>query len=82
VKERLEIKIKDSYDSNYKLVSSVKVMSGKQTVHEWKTDDCRATIHQGIDATDSDAFEKLKVKRKVEDIMKIFEPEKITIQPK
>ena len=80
--ESLVININNTYDNQYKLVSSVKVMSGNQMVSEWKTDDYRATIHQGIDSTDSDAFEKLKVKRKVEDIMKIFEPEKITIQPK
>ena len=82
VKERLELKIEDSYNNQYKLVSSVKVMSGNQMVSEWKTDDYKATIHQGIDATDSDAFEKLKMKRKVEDVMKIFEPITVTIQPK
>ena len=82
VKQSLEVKIEDSYDNHSKLVSSVKIVEGKALVSEWKTNDYRATIHQGIEASDKDVFEQIKLKRMIDKTLELFEVEEIIIEPK
>jgi hypothetical protein len=82
MKERLEIDIEYAY-KDVELISRAKVMKGKALVSEWHLKDYKSLIHNAIDSASQDeVFEALKIKRKTDEVMKLFEPKKITIQSK
>ena len=80
--ERLEISINNAYDDNYELTSTVQIIDGDTKTHEWKTNDVRELLHQGIDAAEPDVFESVKMKRALDKAAKLFEPTKISVVPK
>jgi hypothetical protein len=76
MKERLEIDIEYAY-KGVELVSKAKIMKGNALVSEWHLKDYNSLIHNAIDsASQSNTFEALKVKRKTNEVMNLFEPKK------
>jgi hypothetical protein len=80
--ERLEVHINNAYDNNSKLVSTAQIWEGNAKVSEWQTNDPRAIIHKGVEAADENVFEQVRIKKKIEEVARLFEPIKITIKGK
>ena len=80
--ERLEVHINNAYDSDSKLVSTAQIWEGNTKISEWQTDDPRAIIYKGVEAADKNVFEQVKVKKKIEEVARLFEPIKVTIKGK
>jgi hypothetical protein len=80
--ERLEVHINNTYTDDYKLISTAQIWDGNAMVSEWKTDDPRAIVYKGIEAAEPNVFEQVKVKKMLEEVVKLFEPNKITVEGK
>ena len=79
VSERLEVHINNTYDENYKDVSTAQVWDDNRLVSEWKTSDPRALLYQGIESADPDPFQQIKIKKILEKAAQLFEPTTISV---
>jgi len=79
--EKLEVEINNRYEGT-ELVSTARVVDGDALISEWTPSDHRALIHSGIDASEPNVFEQLKIKKTLDKCLSLFEVEKVTIEPK
>ena len=79
--ERLEVFINNTYDENYREVSTVKIMDREYCVSEWKTDKPEDILNQGIEAAEPNVFEQIRIKRMLLKAAQLFEPTRISIIP-
>ena len=80
--ERLEVHINNAYDSDSKLVSTAQIWEGNALISEWQTNNPRAIIYKGVEAADENVFEQVRIKKKIEEVARLFEPTKVTIKGK
>ena len=79
--ESLHVNVFDEY-KGCELMCSVKAYNESRLVHSWHVDDPRATVHQGIDATNDSVFDKVRMKQHIDKVFDLFEPKKIVIEGK
>ncbi len=80
--EKLQIHLNNTYDDNYKLVSTAQIWDGNALISEWKTDDPRAVMYSGIEASEPNVFDQIKMKKFVEKAATLFEATSVTVEGK
>jgi len=79
--ESLHVSMFDTYEG-YNLVCTVQAFNEQALVHNWTVSDPRATIEQGIDATNDSVFDKVRMKQHLNKVFDLFEPIKIIVEGK
>ena len=80
--EKLRVHIDNTYDNDSKLVSTAQIWNGDVLVSEWKTSAHNELIEQGIDASEPNVFEALRMKKMLAKANSLFEVTIITIEGK